>query len=44
MGHILTFVLMGVWHGTQPRHLINGFYHALLFIGFDHYSVDETLG
>ena len=41
LGYLLTFGLMGVWHGTELHYVIYGFYHALLFIL---YNLAERLG
>ena len=35
VGYILTFGLMGLWHGFAVNFLIYGLYHALLLIGYD---------
>jgi len=33
LGFLLTFLLMGAWHGLQGNYLLYGLYHACLFIG-----------
>ena len=45
-GLILSFGLMGVWHGPQVRYLLYGLYHAALVIGHDAYTrmVPRTIG
>jgi membrane protein involved in D-alanine export len=45
-GLILSFGLMGVWHGPQVRYLLYGLYHAALLIGHDAYKrlVPRTIG
>jgi membrane protein involved in D-alanine export len=45
-GLVLTFGLMGVWHGPQVRYLVYGLYHAALLIGHDVYKrmVPRTIG
>lgn len=35
IGYILTFGLMGLWHGLAPNFLIYGLYHAILLVGYD---------
>jgi len=37
-GLVLSFGLMGVWHGPQPRYVLYGLYHASLLIGHDVYK------
>jgi membrane protein involved in D-alanine export len=37
-GFLLSFGLMGLWHGTAPNFLLYGLYHAVLLIGFDLFS------
>ncbi|MFN0070401.1 MAG: D-alanyl-lipoteichoic acid biosynthesis protein DltB [Chloroflexota bacterium] len=34
-GFVLSFGLMGLWHGTAPHFLLYGLYHAALLIGYD---------
>jgi membrane protein involved in D-alanine export len=35
LANLLTFGLMGFWHGTETRYLIYGVYHAALVTGHD---------
>jgi membrane protein involved in D-alanine export len=35
LGLLLTFGLMGFWHGLEPHYIIYGFYHAALLCGYD---------
>ncbi|HEY8902437.1 MAG TPA: D-alanyl-lipoteichoic acid biosynthesis protein DltB [Chthoniobacterales bacterium] len=35
VGYLLTFGLMGLWHGLAPNFLIYGLYHAVLLVGYD---------
>jgi membrane protein involved in D-alanine export len=35
LANLLTFGLMGFWHGTEARYLIYGVYHAALVTGHD---------
>lgn len=35
LGYLLLFGIMGIWHGTQLRYIVYGFYHAALMIGYD---------
>jgi membrane protein involved in D-alanine export len=35
LGLLLTFGLMGLWHGIEPHYLLYGLYHALLLVGHD---------
>jgi membrane protein involved in D-alanine export len=35
IGFLLSFGLMGLWHGIEPHYLVYGFYHAFLLIGYD---------
>ena len=37
-GLVLSFGLMGVWHGPQLRYILYGLYHASLLIGHDVYK------
>lgn len=37
-GLILSFGLMGVWHGPHVRYVLYGLYHAALLIGHDAYK------
>jgi membrane protein involved in D-alanine export len=37
-GLVLSFGLMGVWHGPQLRYVLYGLYHASLLIGHDVYK------
>jgi membrane protein involved in D-alanine export len=37
-GLVLSFGLMGVWHGPQLRYILSGLYHASLLIGHDVYK------
>ena len=32
VGFLITFLLMGAWHGLEPRYLVYGGYHAALLI------------
>ena len=34
-GFILTFGLMGLWHGIEPYYLLYGLYHGALLVGHD---------
>ena len=34
-GNLVTFGLMGVWHGLEWRYVIYGLYHAALMCGYD---------
>lgn len=34
LGSLLTFGLMGLWHGFEPRYVGYGLYHAALVIGY----------
>ena len=38
IGLVLSFGLMGVWHGPQLRYILYGLYHASLLIGHDVYK------
>jgi membrane protein involved in D-alanine export len=38
LGLILTFGLMGVWHGLAWHYIFYGLYHAALLIGFDWFA------
>src|SRR5262249_25538742 len=38
LGFVLSFGLMGLWHGTQAYYLLYGLYHAALLIGHDMFS------
>ncbi|HEV7867391.1 MAG TPA: D-alanyl-lipoteichoic acid biosynthesis protein DltB [Chthoniobacteraceae bacterium] len=38
LGLLLTFGLMGVWHGTELHYLLYGLYHAALLIGYDWFT------
>jgi membrane protein involved in D-alanine export len=38
LGFLLSFGLMGLWHGTQFHYLLYGLYHAALMIGHDIFS------
>ena len=38
IGFLLSFGLMGLWHGTQVYYLLYGLYHAALIIGHDMFS------
>jgi membrane protein involved in D-alanine export len=33
LGFLVTFLLMGAWHGLEPRYLLYGLFHAALLIG-----------
>jgi membrane protein involved in D-alanine export len=35
VGYVVTFGLMGLWHGLAPNFLIYGLYHAALLVGYD---------
>jgi membrane protein involved in D-alanine export len=35
LGFLLSFGLMGLWHGTAAHYLLYGLYHATLIIGHD---------
>jgi membrane protein involved in D-alanine export len=35
LGLLLTFGLMGMWHGLAPQYIVYGLYHAALLIGYD---------
>lgn len=35
MGYLLSFGLMGIWHGTAWHYILYGLYHAVLLIGYD---------
>jgi membrane protein involved in D-alanine export len=37
-GLVLSFGLMGVWHGPHLRYVLYGLYHATLLIGYDVYA------
>ena len=34
-GNVVTFGLMGLWHGLSWNYIIYGFYHAALMTGYD---------
>jgi len=38
LGFLLSFGLMGLWHGTAAHYLLYGLYHATLIIGHDIFS------
>lgn len=38
LGYLITFVLMGFWHGFTWYFVLYGFYQAMLLIGYDLYS------
>jgi membrane protein involved in D-alanine export len=38
LGYLVSFGLMGLWHGTQSYYLLYGLYHGLLFIGYDRFT------
>ncbi|MCC7106978.1 MAG: D-alanyl-lipoteichoic acid biosynthesis protein DltB [Chloroflexi bacterium] len=38
LGFLLSFGLMGLWHGTQPFYLLYGLYHAALLVWNDVFS------
>ncbi len=38
LAFIVSFGLMGLWHGTQLHYILYGFYHAFLLIGNDLFS------
>jgi membrane protein involved in D-alanine export len=35
LGLLLTFGVMGVWHGLEGHYIVYGLYHAALLIGYD---------
>jgi len=37
-GLVLSFGLMGLWHGPHVRYVLYGLYHAVLLIGYDVYA------
>ena len=38
LGLILSFGLMGLWHGIEPFYLLYGLYHAALMAGYEAFS------
>jgi membrane protein involved in D-alanine export len=38
LGVLLTFGLMGVWHGLESHYLLYGLYHAVLVSGYDWFA------
>ncbi len=35
LGYLLTFGLMGLWHGFESRFILYGLYHAVLMVGYE---------
>lgn len=38
LGYLITFCLMGAWHGLQVHYLVYGFYEGLLIVLTDYYQ------